>query len=540
MYRFVKMSYCFCRSPRAWITALLLLSLMAAAAAWSAGVAPPLEQARADLIVIDRLKAFGPLERPPVVFAHDRHTAAVTKQNKDCLACHQMDPARNVLSTQYRHLGELDRQSLTDLYHERCIGCHQELRYQNAAAGPVSCGDCHAQDAKVVSIRDPMGLDRSLHFRHVKANEKKCERCHHAYDPAVKKLFYAKGKESACLYCHKQQSEENRISNRLASHQACINCHRDLLLQKKTAGPMECGGCHDPQQRAKIEPVSDIPRVERNQPDATLVKTQAPETPEPTPPARMPRVAFNHKAHELVASQCRTCHHAAMTSCAGCHTLAGHPDGQRVKLAQAMHWPDSGISCVGCHAQRQTERECVGCHGAIPAALSWGSQTACKICHLAPATPMPAQLTEEDAKLLAAELVNSRHTEQPPLAWEEIPEIVTISHLKDQYEAAPMPHRQIVRKLVEQIQDNRLAATFHGAPLTVCQGCHHNTPASLKPPQCRSCHGRTSDALNLNRPGLMAAYHEQCIQCHERMGLAKPASRDCAACHAKRTDPLVK
>ncbi len=530
----LKKSFHFSRFPRTWITALLLISLLAAAAAWSAGVAPPVDQGRADLIVIDCLKAFGPLERPPVIFPHDLHTEALAAQNKDCLACHLMEPDKQVLSPQFKHLGELDRPKFTDLFHDNCIGCHQELRIRKLAAGPVSCGECHLDNPSVVDLHQPIDLDHSLHYRHVKASDSKCERCHHEYDPVAKKLFYAKGREGACLYCHKQRTEENRISIRLASHQACINCHRDLLLQKQKAGPLECGGCHDPREQARIERVSDVPRMQRNQPDAALVRLQPAGSTEPAPVGSLPRVALNHKAHENDTNQCRTCHHAAMTPCADCHTLQGRADGKGVTLAQAMHQPDSEMSCVGCHTRRQTKPECIGCHGAISAERSWNSQKFCSVCHQTPPSPMPAQMTAEEAKTLAAELVAARRTDQAALPWEEIPEIVTISHLKDQFEAAPMPHRQIVRRLADQIRDDRLAATFHGAPLTLCQGCHHNTPASLKPPQCRSCHGRTSDALNLDRPGQMAAYHEQCMQCHARMGLAKPDSRDCTACHAKR------
>ena len=93
---------------------------------------------------------------------------------------------------------------------------------------------------------------------------------------------------------------------------------------------------------------------------------------------------------------------------------------------------------------------------------------------------------------------------------------------------------RIVLKLAESLRGNKLAEYFHADSTTLCQGCHHNSPASTKPPQCASCHGKTSEALNLTRPGLMAAYHQQCIQCHDKMGLEKPASRDCTACHAKR------
>jgi DnaJ-class molecular chaperone len=97
-----------------------------------------------------------------------------------------------------------------------------------------------------------------------------------------------------------------------------------------------------------------------------------------------------------------------------------------------------------------------------------------------------------------------------------------------------LPHRKIVLKLAEVNTTSKLAAYYHKDPMTLCQGCHHNSPASTKPPQCGSCHGKSSEALNLTRPGLMAAYHQQCFECHQTMGIEKPASRECTACHAKR------
>jgi hypothetical protein len=33
----------------------------------------------------------------------------------------------------------------------------------------------------------------------------------------------------------------------------------------------------------------------------------------------------------------------------------------------------------------------------------------------------------------------------------------------------------------------------------------------------------------------MAAYHRQCMECHKAMGISKPVSTDCTACHDKRS-----
>ncbi len=87
-----------------------------------------------------------------------------------------------------------------------------------------------------------MGFDKSLHYRHIEAQKDKCERCHHEYDPQSQELVYAKDKEGTCRYCHKQKTEvlesETRISMRLASHVACIDCHRKTLEKDMTAGPV--------------------------------------------------------------------------------------------------------------------------------------------------------------------------------------------------------------------------------------------------------------------------------------------------------------
>lgn len=144
-------------------------------------------------------------------------------------------------------------------------------------------------------------------------------------------------------------------------------------------------------------------------------------------------------------------------------------------------------------------------------------------------------MDQAQSAAMAAQMLDRRQPVRHTANADQIPEKVTIKTLAREYMPVELPHRRIVLALAKANQDSELAAYFHKDPLTLCQGCHHNSPASLQPPQCGSCHGRSSEALNLTRPGLLAAYHQQCIECHDRMGLEKPASRDCTACHAKRS-----
>ena len=506
MIGLVKMGKSFVRNGRKMVLPFGLLMLTALLVSLAVARQAPSEPipGRADIITIDGLRAFGPLERPPVVFFHGKHTEALAKAQKDCLACHPQ--GEKYLSLKYNRTADTDKQAVMDVYHDGCIGCHADYRSQNQPSGPVTCGECHVAEKAVNNIRAGIGLDKSLHYRHVKAAEQKCERCHHAYNPETKQLYYDKGKEGACLYCHKDQTQENRIAYRQAAHLDCVGCHRELSLQKKTAGPMECAGCHDPEAQALIAKVADIPRLERNQPDVTLVKAHREDEKVDAQKPRMALVPFDHLKHEGATQYCRTCHHAELTSCASCHPIQGHADGKMVKLSQAMHEQDAQMSCVGCHTQKQLRAECAGCHASMPAEKVWAGEAACKVCHMPQEAPVARPGYEMLASEMAASLIDARRQIPPPVAVEDIPETVIIDHLVDAYEAVKMPHRQIVQKLSDLMRDDALAAAFHTQPTTFCQGCHHNSPASLKPPQCGSCHGRTSDAMNLTRPGLMAAY----------------------------------
>ena len=170
----------------------------------------------------------------------------------------------------------------------------------------------------------------------------------------------------------------------------------------------------------------------------------------------------------------------------------------------------------------------------IPKSRSLTYADSCGTCHTPTPDGNPIPEDNAQANAMAAILLAQRQTAQATVNVDQIPEKVTIKTLSDSYEPASLPHRKIVLKLAEGVQNSKMAAYFHTTPTTLCQGCHHNSPATVKPPQCGSCHGRSSDALNPTRPGLMAAYHQECMQCHDKMGLEKPASRECTACHAKR------
>lgn len=503
----------------------------AAVAQGMVGSDPALSEARSDLVIIDTLKHFGPLDRPPVVFMHDAHTRALAPKGKDCQSCHLTDE-KGVRSLKFRRLLDSGRREAMDAYHVECISCHRETRSAGEKSGPETCGECH-RGSEVVSDRTPMGFDLSLHYRHAKAQENKCEACHHAYNPQTKKLFYDKGKEGTCRYCHKETTEENRIAMPQAAHLACIACHQKTLAMKKDSGPLECSGCHDPEVRQMIEKVADLPRLQRNQPDVVFVSTVPPDMAkaDDPPASRMNAVPFDHLTHERANDTCRVCHHAEMYACSSCHTPTGAEKGGFVSLKNAMHRFTADASCMGCHATRQAEPKCAACHASRPKALP-NDPAVCQDCHMQPVGGTQILPGPMQASLMLG--LSKRTGATYPAV--DIPETVVIKALSKDYEPVQLPHRKIVAKLTADIRDDRLAAHFHSDPGTICQGCHHNSPASKTPPQCGSCHGKPFEGGDggAARPGLTAAYHRQCMECHEILNLAKPDSRDCTSCHIKK------
>jgi hypothetical protein len=148
---------------------------------------------------------------------------------------------------------------------------------------------------------------------------------------------------------------------------------------------------------------------------------------------------------------------------------------------------------------------------------------------------MNLQAGERPANEKTARLMLNTLRKEPPVYRDaDIPENVVIGALSDVYEPAVMPHRQILRFLLENMADSRLAAYFHAQKGSVCRSCHHNTPVTLKPPRCASCHGKPFDPRNPLRPGIKGAYHQQCMGCHQVLQLEKPKSTQCADCHKEK------
>ena len=517
------------------------------------------ESGRPDLVKIDTLAAFGRLELPAVTFFHDKHTDALLKEQKDCKTCHLVEDDK--LSLAFKRKKATRPEEIKEIYHSNCIGCHMEMAATGKKTGPPDglCRACHDAEPKISAARLEVGVNKILHFRHgdsksivsTTADKDNCSRCHHEYDKQAKKIFYAKGKEATCRYCHLDKQKDDVKSMRQASHLQCVLCHLDLATKGvKATGPYICAGCHGKEGQALVVkknqevaaklPNQEVPRLKRKQPDTALITFDPKiEGGKALKPLLMNPVAFDHKAHEKYNDTCRVCHHAAMDSCQKCHTLAGAKEGQFVRLEEAMHLTTSKQSCMGCHVAKQAAASCSGCHHHMDKTRRPDDAT-CRHCHmLLPGSAAPGKrakpedlvLTPEQKAKVAEIMLKGRNLKPGIYAVEDIPEKVAIKELVDQYEPAEMPHRKIVLSLMKGMKDNPLAGYFHSEQGTICQGCHHNSPAAKKPPRCGNCHGKPFDERQPNRPGLQAAFHGQCMSCHKAMTLAKPAATACTECH---------
>ena len=488
---------------------------------------------RADLIKIDSMTIFGKLEKSPVEFLHDTHTKALAQKNIGCKRCHLSKEDR--IYTKFKRFDDTNRTEVMNLYHEECISCHGQMRIVKEKTGPIDCDGCHKKN-QYFSSRQPMGFDKSLHFSHSQLSKNKCEQCHHEYNETKKRLFYKKGEEGTCRYCHEKKTQDNRISMRQASHLACINCHIKTPIKEQVNPPITCSKCHLPQEQKKIKKRTDIPRIDRNQPDIVLLKATSKALKSGEKRNWMDFVPFNHKTHENSNETCRVCHHKSLQPCNECHTLNGLPKesvknsiGKKtISLEKAMHKIDSTKSCQGCHNERKKEKNCAGCHAPAGKTIKM-KEGACIKCHSVPVQNMQNSPGPDDEILLARSALKPKNQMTNTYNKEEVPETVTIQRLSKKHEAVTFPHRQVVNALVERIKDNSLSDYFHNEKETICQGCHHNSPASIKPPQCGNCHSKQWDTNTPLKPGILGAYHQQCMGCHKQMDIKKPIG--CTECH---------
>ncbi|MBC2715046.1 MAG: cytochrome C [Desulfobacteraceae bacterium] len=503
---------------------------------------------RTDLIFIQLADTDGVHQMPDAVFLHDKHTRAQTEQ--DCSKCHMKE--KNTFIFKFNRVKDGGYDADQKLYHEKCIGCHQEKRNQGIKSGPITseCRLCHSQASVYSSSATSFGLNKSLHYRHEiseaipptgEDKDRNCDACHHEYDKDLNKTTYVKGKEGTCRYCHKTENTYDARAFQTVAHEDCLNCHYQLKANNKKAGPTDCSGCHDAARQSKIETIENIPRIRRNQPDSELLSFWLKEAIKNGKPSRqfIKPVAFNHKSHETSIETCYACHHASMDSCSKCHTRTGTENSQDIRLETAMHATKSPTSCIGCHSEKLADKNCAGCHSLMRSKNF--SNSNCNKCHTISKKllePIPGD--DRNFAEIAESEINLRDTPQSLVPDKEIPEnetpeTVTIDIMKDQYEGATFPHRKIVQALLARTQQSKLAKHFHNGEQTLCTGCHHFTPASVTPPKCASCHGKAPMPEPDGRPGLKGAYHGQCIGCHQEMGIEKPVSTDCTSCHQLRT-----
>ncbi|MFH1625000.1 MAG: sulfate respiration complex hexadecaheme cytochrome HmcA [Pseudomonadota bacterium] len=455
-------------------------------------------------ILIADIDKFKELERPSVGFYHDKHTVALEKES--CGVCHPQDEKGRFIFTYPKLRDDKTEERLRKSYHDNCIGCHNERSKLGKKSGPVTCGECHVLKKQPADWLRSVELDYYLHYQHEKSLEKKCELCHHIYSEEEKKLLYKKETESSCRDCHREKDEEKRRSFRNVAHSDCINCHIERKNKGKKAGPFACIVCHLERKQPTSEEIAGVPKPDRKQPGKVLIKIED---------SRMKEVPFDHKTHEGYTRSCRTCHHETLNGCKKCHTLKGSKEGGGVTLAEAYHQVSSQWSCIGCHELQKSEPSCSGCHHLMKGGLT---EASCGRCHSGPLGEVRA-VSKLDATI--------------ELLPEKLAEEINITVLEKEYKPAKFPHSKIIKKLTNISDKNKLASYFHSDKATVCLGCHHYSPIEPKkhPPYCSTCHTITFDLRDLKKPRLVAAYHRQCMACHQKMNLK---ALKCIDCHAEK------
>ena len=517
-----------------------------------------------DEISIAHKEIFGKLERPQVIFNHEKHIKALMKQDHlsywdTCQKCHviKKEGSEEVVIFKFpKKISGYGKKAVMNAYHKACIDCHKERLSENRESGPITCGKCHVEKTKNYILKYPkVVFDFKIHEEHEKELEKRtgkkraCYLCHYTYDLKTKRLYYKNGTEESCYYCH--NLNQKRVDPELAQilkitrshgldvkttlHRKCINCH--LKLRKEIAEknekveklpPLECIKCHTGKYRTLAD-LKNVPRPDRGQKKVYFIKVKN---------AKMKGVPFTHKEHEYYCESCRECHHDRLEACNKCHTIKGSAKGGYVPLAEAYHSVFAKQSCVGCHNRQVMKKDCAGCHKFIhniDVATNGPRKDTCDKCHTGKKTvvvPKPIFI-------------------KPIFASGKVKEDIKINVLEREFQPAKFPHKKIIEKLVEISNKSKLASYFHRIDtvhmraMPICEGCHHHSKPRAEakvfnPPSCKSCHPVNFDPSNLDKPRLLAAYHQQCIGCHKAMKLGKAISK-CTDCHElKKNRPSPK
>lgn len=494
---------------------------------------------------------------PAVTFDHDAHSAALMELGKDCSSCHEpySEDGSGRLDYSFKNTAEKkdgkrgpDYPALKTIYHDGCISCHDDMRSDGLDSGPIEpeCRGCHAasalSEAAGLAPRTDGGLTPSLHYLHYTSPDvigegadpyDMCGSCHHnGQELSSTMLEY-----DSCRSCHGTEDVFKRgPAYSEMAHYRCISCHLETAVKveagrAESTGPLLCAGCHDAGVRMEYPQFGKLPRLKAGQPYAVIMSEGPGAEPGTqsgiqTAAGGMDPVVFDHALHERANPGCISCHTENLGS------YEAGSDGLPRELA--VHDLADPASCVGCHESiKTTQPECAGCHTPRTAL----SRTDCALCH----QPLAASLPDSDEARsdLAKRMVNARRTAHAALDLSEVPETVIIGRLANEYNPVEFPHGQIIRALSEGLDESAPAFSYlHNNNSTLCQSCHHNSPASLAPPGCASCHVTERPFGTLaadGRPELKVAYHQQCMSCHQRMDIQYPADTDCIACHTKRT-----
>ncbi len=92
----------------------------------------------------------------------------------------------------------------------------------------------------------------------------------------------------------------------------------------------------------------------------------------------------------------------------------------------------------------------------------------------------------------------------------------------------------IINKEDDQYGPVRFMHSKHAASVGDCSACHHYRPAdenALETTRCSACHQESFMSDHPERVGLKAAYHLQCMGCHQEMA---EGPVDCIGCHVKK------
>lgn len=104
--------------------------------------------------------------------------------------------------------------------------------------------------------------------------------------------------------------------------------------------------------------------------------------------------------------------------------------------------------------------------------------------------------------------------------------------IKDMKRSYLLLNSPIIAKEEDQYYPVRFMHAKHGLLARDCAVCHHYVPAEGRDiVGCSSCHQQPFAPAAPERPGLKAAYHLQCMACHDKEGKG-PVS--CTGCHAKK------